>query len=165
MNRVRKNITFQDMDKDDAKMMYQSYRLGRLPPKWGAREDMDVMEYLAQLDDFIADNYQFAWSVRDKDKTIGIFFGLTWGANSALIGDTIWHAKVTKRNMYEATIAALDELRKTMVIILRADFKHKTLFDKLMNQKIIRRVGTIYDLEGRDSRQAEYQTRRVWSVM
>jgi len=163
--KVREDISVQDMNKDDAKMMYQAYRLGLLPEKWEPAEGMDVMEYLESLDDFIGSNYQFAWSVRDKEKTLVIFFGISWGGNSALIGDTIWNVKATPRNKYEATFAALEELRKSMVIFLRSEFEYKKFYERMIDGRLLRRVGNVYDVNGKDSRQAEYQTRRTWLVM
>ena len=157
-------LSFHEMGEEDLKMMYQAYRLKMLPDKWDPVEGMDALAYIDNLLTFIEDNFQYAWAVRDDEKTVGIFFGLGWGANSALIGDTIWNAKASDRNKYEATALALNELRKSIVIILRAEFKHKKLFERLMNQKVIRRVGTLYDLDGPDSKQMEYQTRRIWSV-
>ncbi len=163
--KLASRLTFHEMGEEDLKMMYQAYRLNLLPEKWGTTVGMEAGEYINNLILFIEKNFQYAWAVRDGEKTIVIFFGFGWGGNSALIGDTVWNIKASVRNKYEATSIALNELRKSMVIILRAEHKHKTLYERFMDQKVIRRVGTLYDLGGKDSRQAEYQTRRIWSVI
>ena len=154
--KIRNNISVHEMDKDDAKMLYQAYRLDKLPSGWSPKKGLEPFEYLASLDEFIQSYYDYAWSVRDEDKTLGVTFGREV-AGMVFVGDVIWHAKASKRQKYESYAALISSL--DMVLMFTAPLEYKNLFDKLINRKLVRRVGTVYDIGGIDNRTRVYQSR------
>ena len=158
-------LTVQDLDKDDAKMLYQAYRLELLPKKWNPAPGMNPADILLSIDNFIQENYHFAYSIRDSEKTLLVAFALNVG-DMLFINDVVWGAKTLFHSRIKSAYKLLNELRKTSVVILTSEFIDKPFHDRLCDYKVLRRVGTIYDLHDQDNRTSFYQTRKSrWLVM
>ena len=156
--KIRDDITVQVMDTDDAKFLHQCYRLDNLPKKWKPEKGLDPIGCLAALDELMQTHYEFAWSARDKDKTVGIAYGIS-GLGAVLIGDVIWNIKASKRQKLECAAALFNFIREEAVAIITAEYKHRSFYEKLVNYKILRRVGTLYDIDEKDKRVLVFQTR------
>jgi hypothetical protein len=146
------------MDGDDAKFLYLAYRLGDLPSLWKLETGLDPAGCLSALDEIMQSNYQFAWSVRDGAKTLVIAYGIS-GLGAVLIGDVIWHRKTTKRQKIEAAAALFNYVKQDAVAVITSEYKHRAFYEKLVNNKILRRVGTLYDITEKDYRVLVFQTR------
>ena len=146
------------LDEADAKLMYQAYRLNLLPGGWKAQQNMEPKDFIETLDGFIRRNYDLNWSVREDGQPLIVVFAKD--ANKFLImGDVVWWSKVTDRQRVEAAAAIFNEIRKDRVAFIEAEYQHKKFYELLVNRKILRRVGSIYDTLHKDSRTTFFQTR------
>ena len=140
------------MDEKDARIAYAVYRLGLLPEGWNPVEGLKPIDFIGVLDEFIASHYTHAYSVRSNDDPICVVFGI--GASEfIIIGDVIWNPKASNRQKIEAHSKFFTEINNSIVF---SDFDNKKFYERLMDYKILRRVGTVYK-DGQ--RLAQFQTR------
>ena len=147
------------LNEEDAKVLYTSYRLGKLP--WKAKEGLSPQEFVSVMDEFIKNNYELNWSVRVNGKTLFVLFGKDLH-KFIFLGDAVWWPKTSNRKKVESVSAVLNDIRKTHVAFLESNYKDKRFYEFMSDHGILRRVGSIYDTEERGSRTALFQTRPLW---
>lgn len=148
------------LDVDDAKLMYQAYRLNQLPKGWKAQQNLKPTEFIESLDDFIKAHYDLNWSIRDGNQPILILFGKDV-ERFLILGDVVWWPKTSDRRKVEAVTAVLNEIRKDRVGLIEAEYEYKKFYEILCNHKILRRVGSLYDTIEKNSRTTFFQTRAI----
>lgn len=148
------------LDEADAKTMYQAYKLNRLPSGWKAQQNLTPVKFIESLDDFIRKHYDMNWSVRYNGQPLVIVFAIN-AAKFAIMCDTVWWPKATTRKRLEAAAAIFREVSKTKVGLIEAEYRHKKFYETLVNHKILRRVGSLYDTLYKNSRTTFFQTRNT----
>lgn len=149
--RIR-DLTIQDVDEEDGRIAYFNYRLGTLPKGWKTREGIAPVDFLVELEQFVSDNYDRAWSIRHED-VICMVFGRDIGG-FLIVGDVIWNPKSTPRQKVEAAYKFFSEID---AVITGVDFETKKYYERIMDYGILRRVGTNYK-DGQ--RYAQYESKR-----
>lgn len=151
------HLTVSDrLDEVDAKMMYQAYRLGMLP--WESAPNMAADDFVESAGSFILENYDLNWSIRKDKQTLCILFAKD-NSRFMLMGDAIWWPKTGPKEKLQSMAAVFNEIRKDRVAIFEAEYKYKKFYEALVNRKILRRVGSIYDTIEKGSRTTFFQTR------
>lgn len=158
--RIRKDVSIDPISSIDEKLIYIAYRLGKLPNAWRSEPGISVSEFSSTVRAFILQNHDYAWSLRRNGEPKGIVFGVDAGA-TVVIGDVIWHPKTTVREKLELSAALGESLRKDNVAIIRSSYEHKHFYETLCSWRILRRVGTLYDVPESGQRSLEYQTRGI----
>lgn len=157
--RIRKSIkVFNTLDDEDAKMMYLAYKLNQLPETWQAQQDLTPNDFVVGLDGFIRSNFDYNWSAKNNDMVVMTAFAKSCGP-FILLSDPIYHPKASSRQKLECAGAILNEIRKDFVGLIHSEFEYKKFYEKLMDYKILRRVGTMYDTQEKGSRSTVFQTR------
>ena len=144
------------LNEDDAKVLYASYRLGKLP--WESRNGLSPTDFVSVMDEFIKNNYELNWSVRMNGKTLFVLFGKNLH-KFIFLGDAVWWPKASNRKKVESVSAVLNYIRKQSVAFLESNYNDKRFYEFMSDHGILRRVGSIYDTEQRGSRTALFQTR------
>ena len=146
------------LDEADAKTMYQAYKLNRLPSGWKAQQNLAPAQFVESLDEFIRRHYDLNWSVRHDGQPLVIVFAKD-ASKFVIMGDVVWWPKATARKRLEAGAAIFREISKTKVGLIEAEYQHKKFYETLVNHKILRRVGSLYDTLYKNSRTTFFQTR------
>jgi len=105
---------------------------------------MGVQQFNEQAVEFLLANYDFAWLIGDKP--FGIIFGQSVGP-MVMLGDATWFPWASKRNIMEGVVQIINDLRKTLKLLLYCDMKDKTFYEYVAKHGILRRVGHIHDVK------------------
>lgn len=142
----------------DWKVLRAAYRLGTLPDGWQAVPDLDADTFLEAGQAFVGANFSHGWAVRDADKTRVVTFGVAAGP-AVLVGDAIWHPKVSARAKVETAMALFEALRRNMALLVMSKLKDKRFYEWLVDAGALRRVGSLYDIYAPGERIALFQSR------
>lgn len=153
-------IVISELGEPEARVMYQAYRLGSLPEGWRVKKDLKPLDFIEVIDGFIQATYSYGWSVRDEEQPLVMVFGKDVD-RFIVMGDVIWWPKISKRRKVDAIAALLNEVRKSRVGLIEAEYKDKKFYELLMKFKILRRVGSLYDTIDKNSRTTLFQTRAI----
>lgn len=138
--------------------MYQAYRLNKLPSGWKAQQNLKPVEFVESLDSFIKANYDFNWSIRLNGQPLAVVFGKD-AAKFIILGDIVWWPKTATRKKLETGAVLFGEIAKTRVGLIEAEYEFKKFYETLVNHKVLRRVGSLYDTLYKNSRTTFFQTR------
>lgn len=148
------------LDESDAKVIYQAYRTETLPAGWDLPEGIKPVEFVEILDNHITSNYDFNWSVRKDGQPLCVCFAKDL-TRYMMIGDMVWWPKTGKKAKVQAVAALLNEIRKDNVGLIEAEYEHKKFYELMVNHKILRRIGSLYDTFEKGSRTTFFQTRML----
>ena len=137
-----------DFDPADIKLLYQLYRLGKLPY---IRDELKADEFKEAITLYISLSYTHGWTI---DGVCSVF-GLDTG-NNMLLKNVYWHPKATLRMKVKAAISFFYFIKELAITVFYSEYQDKKFFELMEDFSLLRRVGTIY---GKYKRFTEFQTR------
>lgn len=90
-------------------------------------------------------NFNGGW-VAEKDGTpLGLILG--WVRGRVIeVGDMIWFPWASARNVYEAVVRYMDDMRGDYVVLEFARLKDKKFFERVASHGIMRKVGHAHSI-------------------
>lgn len=144
--KIRDGINITGLNNDDMRLLYHAYRLETLP--WKLPFGLSPKEVLFQVQNILEENYPLAWSVRDREKPLFVIFAnMAWGG--IFLDAPIFSAKASERQILEGSITLLEKLKLEAPVLVGTDTNKKKFFERLQDYKILRRVGTLHDMNHR----------------
>jgi hypothetical protein len=136
--KIRDGISIAGIGREDMRILYQNYRLKRLP--WDLPFDLEPKEVLSQAQELISRKYPYAWSVRDGAVPLMmVFASILWDA--ICLDSPIFSPKASKRRIFEGSVTLIDQLRKEAPLLICGTDKQKSFLEKLNDRKLIRTTG------------------------
>jgi hypothetical protein len=154
-------------DADDVKYIYAAWRLGAKPLD-AIKCDNNPDTFTTAFADHVAQRYHVAYTLvatpPGKDTMpVGVVFGVKpfHGEPVLWIGDFLWFPWASKRNMLEAAVHFMNQMRKEQTLIGFAEPEVIPFFEHICRYGVTRRAGTFFDIFTEGPR-AIFQTRKPY---
>lgn len=148
------------ISRDDLKWVWAAYRKGSLDAlseyftndpgqftaQWAALLEAEVYVWVMVAD-----------TLRGRIP-IGLVIGRPFIDDVVIMGNFTWFPWASNRNVYESSVNLVNELRKDINMLFTVEQSAKDLAIWVARHGIIRRVGTLHDME--DGPLAMFQSRR-----
>ena len=144
---------------EDRKTLFALYRLDRLPEHWPFAKGMDAKEFLVRLDEFLPAQFDYGWSVRNKQGPLMLIFAAQT-AHFVMVEDYMPAPRARSRGVMEAMARFFDDMRKESVLFVRGEGQWKYLLWRLANYGILGHVGRIYGVGVYNGSSQLFQTRK-----
>lgn len=155
-------------DDDDVKYLYASWRLGKFAPEGLSIESETPEAFTETFGAYIAERFQVAYTIIAKAPgkdvmPVGIVFGITpYRDKNVVLADLVyWFPWASPRNKIEGAVHFFNQMRRDWVVLGIFDMSDVPFLDHICRYGVMRRVGTIFDLD-KDGPLAAFQTRKPY---
>jgi hypothetical protein len=140
----------------DLKYLWAAYKMG----SFGEAEDINQEEFDMRMAAYLDETditYTLVSETKNGKIPVGIFSG-NFNGPIFFIGNALWFKWASDRNKVEATIHALNELRKDYVVVMHSHESDKNFYITIAKHGVIRQVGRLFDVY--DTPAQIWQTRK-----
>lgn len=148
------------ISREDLKWVWAAYRKGALDSlsEYFTNDPEQFTEQWAQF----LEHEIYVWIMAADTPRgripVGLAIGRPFIDDVVIVGNFTWFPWASKRNVYESVVNMVNELRKDVNMIFTVDQTAKELAVWVARHGIVRRVGTLHDME--DGPLAMFQSRR-----